>query len=246
MGVAANPAWVVSLDQGAPHTPCTLSEPQKCSIQWKVLPSPKTILHWGGFLSTHCWQPTQETDAANLCGENETFQMWAFIVYMFIPSILHPGLCFRVNGHLRPRLTCSVCAADSTASDRIRKRKHESHISALKNPSRLCGTAKKKNPKNHKLQVFSEAEQLKPRGWFLDVLAAVTCLNHDISYCPAVSPDTHFSLVWITSQYLCCYSQWKKTTKIQDQGGSFWNNKWQKLLSQREYDKNQQWGLYVP
>lgn len=135
--------------------------------------------------------------------------MWAFIVYMFIPSILHPGLCFRVNGHLRPRLTCSVCAADSTASDRIRKRKHESHISALKNPSRLCGTAKK-NPKKHKLQVFSEAEQLKPRGWFLDVLAAVTCLNHDISYCPAVSPDTHFFLVWITSQYLCCCSQWKK------------------------------------
>lgn len=35
----------------------------------------------------------------------------------------------------------------------------------------------------------------------------------------------------------------KKTTNIQDQEGGFWNNKWEKLLSQRQYEKNQQWEL---
>lgn len=30
----------------------------------------------------------------------------------------------------------------------------------------------------------------------------------------------------------------KKTTNIQDEEGGFWNNKWGKLLSQREYKKN--------
>lgn len=187
------------------HTPCILfedCEPQKWSIQWKVLPSPKNILHWGVFLSTHTWQPAQETDAENLCSENQTAQVLVSFSCLHVYT-QHPAPRLMLQSQWTPEATpnlFNVPPTDSSARERIKKRKCDSHISALKNHSRLCETAKK-NP--HKLQVFSEAEQHKPWGQFLSCLGSngkVTCLNHHISYCPAWSPDTHSSLVWITPQ----------------------------------------------
>lgn len=240
--VAANPPWPVCLSQGTPHTPCTLSEdsqPQKWSVLWKVLTQKTSCT---GVLS---WAHTPDNPHRKLMPQisavkNETFKVLVSCSSLYVYT-QHPAPRFVLQSQWTPEATfnlLNVPPTDSTARDTVKKRKHEGHTSALKNPSRLCGNAKKKP---HKLQVFSEAEQFKPRGRFLRCLSSsdkVICLNHHISFCPAWSPDTHFSLVWINSQYFCCYSQWKKkSTKIQDQGGSFWNNKWQKLVSQREYDK---------
>lgn len=64
----------------------------------------------------------------------------------------------------------NVPPTDSSAREIIKKRKCDSHISALKNHSRLCGTAKK-NPTSYRC--FQKLSNTNPEVNFLAVLAAM-------------------------------------------------------------------------
>lgn len=132
---------------------------------------PKNILHWGIFLSTHPWQPTNWCSKSLQWKWNSKY-LWALAVCMFIHSILRPGLCCRVHGHLRPHLTCLMCH-QQTAQLETESRKGSMGVTLLhwKIPAGFVEMLKKIT--THKLQVFSEAEQLKPRGGFLRCLRAV-------------------------------------------------------------------------
>lgn len=97
--------------------------------------------------------------------------LWALAVCVFIHSILHPGLCCRVNGHLRPHLTCSMCHWQTAQLD-TESRRGNTRVTFLhwKTPAGSVEQLKKK-PTSYRC--FQKRSNSNPEVNFLDVLAAV-------------------------------------------------------------------------
>lgn len=124
-------------------------------VKSTILAQKHCALGWGFFLSVlKHWLGTQHPNR-NLLQSGSAVKMWLFkylwplAIYIFIPGILHAGLCFRAKRYLRPNLEmCNARRSSYVASPTCHQQ--ESNITASKphfytkeNPQPPRGTAEK-------------------------------------------------------------------------------------------------------
>lgn len=97
--------------------------------------------------------------------------LWALAVCVFIHSILHPDLCCRVNGHLRPHLTCSMCHQQTAQLER-ESRKGSVTVTFL-HWKTTAGFVKLLKKTHTSYRCFQKLSNTNPEVNFLAVLAAM-------------------------------------------------------------------------
>lgn len=137
----------------------------------KMLPSPKNNPALGCSLSTHSWQPPQETDATNLCSENETFHVLVSFSCLCIYT-QRPAPRFVLQSQWTPEAKFNLLNVPLTAQLETERRKGSMKVTLLhwKIPAGFVELLKK-TPTSYRC--FQKLSNPNPEIDFLDVLAAV-------------------------------------------------------------------------